>query len=131
MNGMWAGLGRGGQLLVAGAALIFVGADLLGALLGGVGVSSAVSIPAALVLAFVYVDRTGGGGSWPFPYPIVQLVLTVIVVVFALEDFIATIKGSTFSQESPLDILILLAVWVGAAAMAVGWWMDWTARRRG
>ncbi len=132
MNGFWAGLGRGEQLLLGGAALIFVFSDVIVGLLTGFGVGDVVAISAALAIAFIYAQHAGAGGGsgWPFPYPIVMLVLTVIVVVFELEDLIGGLHGGLFANESALDVLATLAAWVGAVLMAIGWSMDWLAKRR-
>ncbi len=132
MNGFWAGLGRGEQLLLGGAALIFVFSDLIVGLLSGAGVGGVVGITAALAIAFVYAQHTaaGGGSGWPFPYPVVLLVLTVIVVVIELEGLIEGLHVGLFANEGALDILATLAAWVGAALMAVGWSMDWLATPR-
>ncbi len=132
MNGFWAGLGRGEQLLLGGAALIFVFSDLIVGLLSGAGVGGVVGISAALTIAFVYAQHTaaGGGSGWPFPYPVVLLVLAVIVVVIELEGLIEGLHVGLFANESSVDILATLAAWVGAALMAIGWSMDWLAPPR-
>jgi hypothetical protein len=127
MSALWASLSRGEQLLVGGAALIFVIGDLLlGRLLGGFGVDSSISIAAALAIVFVYVEHTQPVGlTWPLPYPVVLLVLTVILDVFALDSLLSGLRGGLFGQ-STIDVLVSLCVWIGAAVMSVGWYLHWT-----
>ncbi len=128
MNGFWTGLGRGEQLLLAGAALIFVFADILVGLVTGFTVDTAIVICAVIAIAAIYLRHTSPGTAWPFAYEVLLLVLTIIVVVFALDDLIASIHTGFFQNEQALDVLSVLAVWVGAALMAIGWWLDWGGR---
>lgn len=131
LSRVMAHLSQGERLIATGGLLVLVvGEFLLGALLGGGGVGITSVLATTTVLVALGLRHSG-----PAPllsaqlYGVVLVVLVALVAVPALDSLLATIHTG-LGPLGGLDILFLLAYWIGAALMAWGAIVHWRSAAR-
>jgi uncharacterized membrane protein YhdT len=122
-------------LILAGAALILLIADLLfGALLGGnaagvAGVPIWIELPAAELLLVLLLRRARPALAWPVSYGLILSALVVADVTPILSDFLRIFRSlSAFLAAPLLTLVIEVCLWIGSALMVAGVILYW---RRG
>jgi len=122
-------------LILAGASLILLVADLLfGALLGGnasgvAGVPIWIELPAAELLLVLLLRRARPGLAWPISYGLILSALVVADVTPVVSDALRIFRSLGPFLDAPiLTLLIELCLWIGSALMVAGVVLYW---RRG